>query len=811
MRISNPNIVAPWGGQGRPILSTSPAWSSRQRSRSLDWICYSVSHKRCCQHCCAVSASTSGIPLPVGVAATHALSRARALNLPSKRHLSTATTSAQIAARARLENNTKVTFLSRLFVPTLKADNVGSNGTKGGSKSKEKDIRAPKSIEASPQDAALGGSSDLDAAMTLLLRGGYVRQSSSGIYSLLTPGQRVQNKISRVVVEEMERGLAAPETTGEGVGASRIQLPTLLPSTNWEKSRRWESMGSDMYKLRDRHGRQWLLAPTAEEEVTALVGDSVKSERDLPVRVYQISRKHRDEPRPRLGLIRTREFLMKDMYTFDKDLSTAAHTYQTVRRAYTRTFDRLLGKGSWKSVAADTGSMGGRESHEYHVEDRAGEDTLLTCNDASCAYSANSELADALPAYARGNLPPTSADDVQVVYFSLRDNDHVHSTSSRSRSSLTTDAMTPESTGPGGSAYTLAAVVLPKSHTVNSSKLHRHLAPNAITLEQVASSWNWETKPQGPLLDHDKLAVWVDRSCGALEPEEFVDAIRLSLGPFAAPPGAGAFDISLERLTQLFPTESTGPHAAAPAFASTLSITHADLLQAEEGDTCSSCRRGSLRASRAVEIGHAFLLGTKYSDALEVGFVPSGDAGSGTLQPFQMGCYGIGITRLLGILAARALTHGRRGGREIFAWPGHLAPYSVGIILVDPSSQSAWNGVSALVDLLSRERGRDEHESGLEKADETSHPPLLSGVGELIGGDVAIDDRPATRARMGARLAEADLMGYPWTFIFGKRFAKAGEIEVRHRGDVHGTGATAEGWQGFVKLQDLLAKGHLAR
>ncbi len=228
----------------------------------------------------------------------------------------------------------------------------------------------------SPTQKASSSSTSDDTlpSLQLLIRGGYIRPSSSGIFTLLPNALRIIRKITNIINAELS-----------SISASRLALPNLLPCKLWHQTGRYAVMGSELYKLRDRRESEFVLGPTHEEEVTKLVAHEVESDRQLPLRLYQITTKFRDEPRPRMGLLRTKEFLMKDLYSFDKSATDAVATYDEVRAAYTKIFDRVFGGGRWKAAEADTGAIGGNKSHEYHVEDAAGRIRSSRARSASIA------------------------------------------------------------------------------------------------------------------------------------------------------------------------------------------------------------------------------------------------------------------------------------------------------------------------------------------------------------------------------------------------------------------------------------------
>lgn len=539
-------------------------------------------------------------------------------------------------------------------------------------------------------------------SLKLLLRGGYVRQSASGTYSYLPMGLRVLEKIVRVIEEEMA-----------DIGASRVEMPQLLSSALWHKTGRVQTMGSELYRFKDRRDAELILAPTHEEEVTKLIGSDIESHKALPVRVYQVGRKFRDEPRPRAGLLRTKEFLMKDMYSFDMDVTSAKEAYQAVRGAYANIFNRLFDWSflpqlphsgpAWREAEADTGSMGGSFSHEFHVEDPIGEDTLLSCD--SCSYAANVECAASL---ASPEQRATSLDQVAVGLYAAADD-----------------------------PACAVAMVYPARATLNPLALARYAGPvwSASTPERVRVVCDSAVEAHDDVLEH---------------------AVQRALAE----------------------------HGAAPVRTTEPSRTM--IRTAQVGDHCAECRTGRLEEHRAMEIGHTFLLGARYSEALGYAVVP---AGRNQREPLQMGCYGIGVTRILGALAQRAMqtyaqvnpaaAQGKRA-RAGLVWPTAVAPYVALVLPAIPHTPQKMQAAERLCALLDR---------GVEPAWRDARADCLTSI-RVPAAEIAVDDRPDRS--LGSCLFDAELVGYPLVFLLGKHWEKTGEVEVRRIG--HATQyATFEG------------------
>ncbi|KAI8050248.1 hypothetical protein BDF22DRAFT_778060 [Syncephalis plumigaleata] len=536
------------------------------------------------------------------------------------------------------------------------------------------------------------------ASHQLLLRAGFIRQSASGIYTLLPFAVRSIAKLERLVDEEME-----------AIGACKLSLPMLLSADHWRKTGRWDTMQQELFRLKDRKESDFCLAPTHEEEITRLVADEISSYRQLPLRLYQIGRKYRDELRPRSGLLRGREFIMKDLYTFDVNVEAAERTYFDVVEAYKRIFTRL--SIPFAIAKADTGNIGGSLSHEFHICSQVGEDTLLSCSE--CDYTANEELAkDA----------------------------HLH--------------------------YTLKE--LPLGQTISYKPEHKQLFIEMITNGKMIVLQCRNTKElfvaclsRGRTLNLNKITKQLDTAQELTEVsiKELTDTAQISRVHFI-------FDnvLAIEYANNVVedPSEralSTNQTIILNALEQSDFIRIADIHNTRPGDPCYECHaadrpKATLKAKRAIEVGHTFLLGDKYSKPLEATFQASNV--SDQKYPMQMGCYGLGITRILAAVAEA--THDKYGLR----WPWSLAPYRVCIIPL----QQITNNEKEM------QNGQLMHEARqLQEQLETQ----ISG----LNGDVVLDDRYGLSA--GWRLKDADLIGYPWLVVLGKTWANEKRVELQHR------------------------------
>ncbi|KAF8937565.1 hypothetical protein BGZ58_002478 [Dissophora ornata] len=538
----------------------------------------------------------------------------------------------------------------------------------------------------------------------LLLRAGMMRQSSSGIYSILPYGQRILDKIEAIIDDELEQ-----------IGCSKLSLPNLLTSENWKKTGRWESTGQEMFKVKDRRGSDFLLAPTHEEEVTALIAKEVQSYRQLPIRVYQVGRKFRDELRARSGLLRGKEFLMKDLYTFDVSEEEALKTYDEVVLAYRRIMQRL---GVPYAVAeADTGNIGGTHSHEFHILSRVGEDSLLSC--ASCGYTSNEERAV-------GIIPSDPTKEAKKFRNSDLVSKWIESLDVIPRSAVRINPKlqfgllkTPSAEETQSDVCTLIAVATSGDRAVNEIKVSKAFGKVefAGSAEEIKSMLGDDKI--------DKLMLCVDQSLY---------------------PGQSPIRAKEEEIKGAVPEELSSIARSLDSY-SRLQVVYGDYHNCKPGDGCPHCFKNKglmqpMEMTRAIEIGHTFMLGTKYSQPLSAMFV---GATNTTPEPMQMGCYGLGITRLLASIVEAS--HDRKG----IVWPETVAPFRVAIVTSED----------------------EECQSAAEKAYDVVQEALN------VKSEVIIDDRKDVT--LGFKMKDADLIGYPWLMVIGKGYLRTGNVEVQHR------------------------------
>ncbi|MBF0369612.1 MAG: proline--tRNA ligase [Magnetococcales bacterium] len=469
-------------------------------------------------------------------------------------------------------------------------------------------------LKETPQEAKV-------ASHRLMLRAGLVRQLGAGIYTWLPLGLRVLRKVEQIVREEMD-----------AAGAMEVLMPAVQPAELWKESGRWDHYGKELLRFQDRHDRDFCFGPTHEEVITDLVRREIRSYKELPINLYQIQTKFRDEIRPRFGIMRGREFLMKDAYSFNLDQESLDQTYQEMYDAYGQIF-RRCGLG-FRAVEADTGTIGGASSHEFHVLADSGEDLIASC--AECDYGANLEKATAR---ASADITPTT-----------------------SREPLTRV----ETPGQKTIDQVAGFLKVPLTQTVKSlvvladGKPHMLLLRGDHTLNEIKAG-NLLT---GELIipEPAKAAQLADLPVGSMGPVGsalpiLADSALEEMGNFIC----GANDDGWH-LTGV----NWGRDLEKPRFA--------DIRNVEAGDPCPKCSAGSLKMDRGIEVGHVFKLGDKYSQAM--GVVVLND--QGREQTPLMGCYGIGVSRI--VAAAIEQNHDDNG----IIWPMGLAPYQLQILLLNP-------------------------------------------------------------------------------------------------------------------------------
>jgi len=544
-------------------------------------------------------------------------------------------------------------------------------------------------LKEAPQEAEL-------PSHKLMLRAGLIRKLGSGLYSWLPTGMRVLHKVERIVREEMDRA-----------GALEVIMPPVQPAELWQETGRWELYGPMMLRIKDRAEREFCYAPTAEEVITDIARKELKSYRQLPVNFYQIQTKFRDEIRPRFGVLRAREFSMKDAYSFDADEAGMLASYRKMYDAYTRIFTRL--GLTFRPVSADTGEIGGVASHEFQVLADSGEDQIAYSDGSD--FAANIEQAEAL-APAAPRAAPASP---------MKKDPTPGTSTCEGVAKLWGEPL----------ARTVKAILLYANHRVHMVLIRGDHTLNEVKTGKVHGlrGWRWASDEEilaaaggpagylGPIgLDRAKITVIADRTVAAMS--DFIC-------------GANERDFHLRGA-------NWGRDCPEPDLV-------ADVRNVVPGDP-SPDGKGTLAIVRGIEVGHVFALGRRYSEAMGATFT----AEDGTAKPFEMGCYGIGVTRIVG--AAIEQNHDEKG----IIWPDPMAPFTVAVIPLGMQKSDA-----------------------VRQAAESLYAELAAA-----GVEVLLDDRGE---RPGVMLADQELIGIPHRVVIGERGLKEGVVEYQHRRDAEAT------------------------
>ncbi len=550
------------------------------------------------------------------------------------------------------------------------------------------------------------------ASHRLMLRAGMIKRLGAGIYSYMPMGLRVIRKVEAIVREEMNRA-----------GAVELLMPVVQPAELWQETGRFQKYGPELLRVRDRHDRDFVIQPTSEEVITDIARQELRSYRALPRNFYHIQTKFRDERRPRFGVMRGREFTMKDAYSFDRDLASARKSYQQMYDAYVRIFERM--GLAFRAVAADTGAIGGNVSHEFQVIAETGEDAIVYCPTSD--YAANIELAEALPPIAGrapasqplAKAPTPSASTCEQVAALL----NVPLQSTVKSLVLATD--TPGAEGEAATA-TVWLLLLRGDHSLNEIKAGKLPGLDAgfrfATAAEIDGHFGCRPGYLGLLDMKKRVRVVADRTVAAMS--DFV---------------CGANEVDFH-----YTGVNWGRDVAEPDLV-------ADIRNVVDGDP-SPDHKGVLAIQRGIEVGHVFLLGSRYSEDMNATFLDE----TGKPQFLQMGCYGIGITRILG--AAIEQNHDERG----IVWPTALAPFAV---VICPIGYDRSSEVRLAADTLHDELG-------------------------ALGIDVLLDDRGE---RPGAMFADWELIGIPARVVVSERGLKESQVEVQGRRDAKAAGCALEG------------------
>lgn len=545
--------------------------------------------------------------------------------------------------------------------------------------------------------------SDADvASQQLMIRAGMIKKLAAGVYTYMPMGLRTIRKIETIIREEMN-----------GAGAIELLLPMVQPAELWQESGRWEKYGDELMRIKDRHDRDFVIQPTSEEVITDFARQEIKSWRQLPVNLYQIQTKFRDERRPRFGVMRGREFTMKDGYSFDRDQEGALKSYDNMYNAYQRVFTRL--GLTFRAVAADTGSIGGDRSHEFQVIADTGEDLIAYCPDSE--FAANIELAEAF------SLIEKRAEATQTMQKvptpgKEKCEDVVELLGRDLTQAMKSVVLAADRVDEKGSALPaqIVMILMRADHELNEVKAGK--LPELkegfrfATDKEIVEAFGCKPGYLGPVGVSEDIVVYADLTAANMS--DFIC-------------GANEEDFHITGV-------NWGRDLPEPKVA--------DLRNVVEGDR-SPCGKGTLKLQRGIEVGHVFYLGTKYSQALNATFLDE----NGKPQVLEMGCYGIGVTRLVG--AAIEQGHDDKG----IIWPDSIAPFTT---VICPMNYSKSEAVRAEADRIYNEL-------------------------KAAGVDVILDDRDM---RPGVMFADWELIGVPHRIVIGDRGLKTGEVEYAHRTDL---------------------------
>jgi len=535
-----------------------------------------------------------------------------------------------------------------------------------------------KTMRETPSDAEI-------ISHQLMLRAGFIRKEASGIYSYMPLGYRVLRKIEGIIREEMD-----------AIGAQELLMPALLPAESYRESGRWDTFGDEMFRLKDRNQRDFCLGPTHEEIFTRTVRDYARSYRDLPLNLYQIQTKYRDEIRPRFGVMRSREFLMKDAYSFDRDQEGLDASYEAMYQAYRRIFDRL--GLEYIVIDADSGTMGGTGSQEFTVRSEAGESEIVQCPD--CGYAASSEKAQCIA---------KSKEEAEAV-----------------------DQLLPEAVSTPD-ARTIAEV------TAFLGCRETDLAKTILYMvdgDMVAAMVRGDRE-----INEEKLMSFLGCSSLEMADEESVKSITGAEVGFAGPVGLPVRIIADLELcgsqNLIVGANRTGFHLKHVVPQRDFRAEYADIRMIARGDPCPRCGT-ALEFGRGIEVGHIFKLGTRYSESLGCSYLDE----SGSEHPMVMGCYGIGINRIMAAIIEQ--NHDENG----ILWPMSIAPWQVIIVPVNVLDEKQAQTAEHLYKELKKHNV-----------------------------EVLLDDR---NERAGVKFKDADLIGIPIRINVGRKVAE-GLVEFRLR------------------------------
>ncbi len=535
----------------------------------------------------------------------------------------------------------------------------------------------------------------------LMMRAGMIKRIGSGIYTYMPVGLRIIRKVENIVREEMNRG-----------GAIEMLMPVVQPAELWQETGRWDKMGPELMRVKDRHGRDFAIQPTSEEVITDVVRGDIKSYRQLPINFYHIQTKFRDERRPRFGLMRGREFTMKDAYSFDRDVAGMQQSYQIMYDAYVRIFQRF--GLQFRAVAADNGAIGGSGSHEFHVIAQTGEDALVYCPDSD--FAANMEAAEAL---ACSSTRPAATESMtkRATPGKAKCEDVAALLGLPLNRTVKSIVLASEKTDDKGKSLgsKIWLLLLRGDHEMNEVKVNKLAGIGAwrmATEEEIVAAFGTQPGYLGPVKPAQAIKIVADRTVA-------------NMADFVC--GANEADFHITGV-------NWGRDLPEPDLV-------ADLRNVVQGDL-SPDGKGLLAVERGIEVGHVFQLGTRYSKDMNATYLDE----NGKPQFLQMGCYGIGITRILG--AAIEQNFDDKG----IIWPTSIAPFTV---VLCPMNY-------------------DRSEMVKQQSDQLYADLLAAGV------DVILDDRGM---RPGAMFADWELIGVPHRIVIGERGLKEGNLEYQGRRD----------------------------
>ena len=562
-------------------------------------------------------------------------------------------------------------------------------------------------IKESPADAEI-------ISHKLMLRAGLIRKLASGLYSWLPLGNKVLRKITNIVREEMDKS-----------GAMEVSMPIVQPAELWQESERWSQMGPELLRIQDRHKRDFCLGPTHEEVITDLVRNDYSSYKQLPAILYQIQTKFRDERRPRFGVMRSREFIMKDAYSFHINQESLDDSYKIMHKTYCNIFTRL--GLNFRSVAADSGSIGGSISHEFHALADSGEDEIVFSKDGK--YAANAELAEG---HLRISNQKEDKKDYQVVDTGTAATIEEITNLLKVDTNKTVKTLLVHSEDEEGNvADKLVALLLRGDQELNITKTEK--------LKGIFSPLKFASS--------QLIEKQVGASIGSLGPQN-LDIYKIA-------------DLSVEGLCNFVcGANETGKHFINMNWSDDCSYDEvADMRKVKEDDT-SLLESSPLEIKRGIEVGHIFQLGTKYSDSMNASVLDK----NGKAIPIQMGCYGIGITRLMA--ACIEQSHDDRG----IIWPNTIAPFQLIIIQID-SQKSADVGTMS----------------------ESMYVTALN-----FGIETILDDRDR-KTSPGVKLNESELIGIPHRIVVSPRTLEKNSVEYTDRRTGEKSELNIEDVEGFLK------------